>query len=317
LRPVPTHSFAAVMGIAGLGLAWRTAAKTGYVAPAIGEWLLALATAVFVVLLVLWLRRIATFPNEVIAENNSAITASFYPTVVISCSELAAGALPYSRPFAFALWAIAALASVALLLYLLGRWILRGIKDTELTPALLIPVAGNATAVYASVPLGMRDVGWALFSFASIGWIVIGPLIMYRLLVVEPRLPTAMGAQLAVFTASLAVMSNGWFLLDGGIAGPTFMILAFSALFFALLSLRLWRFISAAPFAAGTWAWTFAGASLAGAFVRGAAANPSPMYVALAVITLAAATVIVAWCVYATVSGWLKNPGSLWPTSMM
>jgi tellurite resistance protein len=305
------------MGIAGLGLAWRTAGKTGHVSPAIGEWLLALAAAVFVVLLVLWLRRIAKFPNEVIAENNSAITASFYATVAISCSELAVGALQYSRTLAFALWSIAAFASVALLLYLLGRWIQRGIKDTELTPALFVPIVGNATAVYAAVPLGMSDVGWALLSFALLGWIGVGPLILYRLLVVEPRLPRAMAAQLAVLTASPAVMSNAWFLLDGGIAGPAFMILAFSALFFALLSLRLWRLVWGAPFNAGMWAWTFAAASLAGAFVRGAAANPSLLYATLAVITLAAATVIVAWCVYGAVSGWLKNPGSLWPTSMM
>jgi tellurite resistance protein len=293
------------MGIAGLGLAWRAAVKPEHVSPAIGEWILAFAAAVFVVLLVLWFLRTAKFPNDVIAEHGSAVTASFFATLTISCSELAVGALPYSRVVALVVWVVAALGSLVILLYLFGYWIAHGIKDAELTPALFIPIVGNATAIYAAVPLGMSEVGWALLAIALPLWLAVGPLILYRLLVVEPRLPRRVAAQLAVLVAAPAVMSNAWFLLDGGVADPAFKLLAFNALFFAVLSARLWRIAWGEPFHVGMWGWTFAGAALAGAFVRAATADPSPLYQALAVITLAAATLVVGWCMYGTVAGWI------------
>jgi tellurite resistance protein len=174
-RPVPTGSFAAVMGIVGLGLAWRSAARSQHLPPVIGESLISLGAIVFVALVLVWLARIVRHPDEVAAENGSAITCSYYGTITISCSLLAAGALPYSRAIAFVLWVIAAFGGAALLIVLLGRWIERGIKDTELTPALFIPIVGNATSIYAGVPLGMSEVGWASFSFALLCWLTIGP----------------------------------------------------------------------------------------------------------------------------------------------
>lgn len=113
-RQVPTSSFASVMGIAGLGLAWRAAANGSDVSPAIGEWLIALSAIVFLALLVVWLARIGRYPNEVSADNNSAITASYCGTLTISCSLLASGAVPYSPPLAFVLWVLAAFGGAAL-----------------------------------------------------------------------------------------------------------------------------------------------------------------------------------------------------------
>ena len=307
-RPIPTGSFSAVMGIAGLGLAWRAAVKPEHAPPAVGEWIIAFAAIVFAVLLVAWLRRFVLFPDDVRSENTTAISASFYATVFIACSELAAGALPYARMLALVLWVIAALGSVTLLFYLLGRWIERGITAAELTPALLIPIVGNATAVYAAVPLGMSDAGWLLLSVALVCWLAISPLIMYRLLVVEPRLSRTMVPHLAVLAAAPAVMSSALFLLDGGIADAAFKVLAFTGLFFAILILRLWRMAWGQPFNVAMWGWTFAGAALAGAFARAAAADPSPLYAILAVVTLAAATAVVAWCMGGAVSGWIRRP---------
>jgi tellurite resistance protein len=306
-RPIPTGSFASVMGIAGLGLAWRTAANSEHVPPAIGEWLIAFGAVVFAGLLIVWLARVARYPSEIRAENDSAITGSYYGTITISCSLLAAGALPYSRTVALVLWVIAAFGGAALLVYLLGRWIERGIKDTELTPALFIPVVGNATSIYAAVPLGMSEVGWASFAFALLCWLTLGPLTMYRLLVVEPRLPRKMGPQFGVLTSSPAVMSSAWFLLNGGAADAVFKIFAFKALFFAILAARLWRMFWGEPFYVGMWGWTFPAAALAGAFEHAAGSSSSPLYTTLAAITLAAASVIVLACIAGMTAGWIRD----------
>jgi tellurite resistance protein len=305
-RPIPLGSFASVMGIAGLGLAWEAAVPGQGVPPDIGAWLIAGSAFLFVVLFVAWLARVATKPAEVRAEANGAITSSYFGTLTISVSLLAVGALQYSRPVAFALWLIGAFGGAALLIYLLGRWIEHGIKDVELTPALFIPVVGNATSVYAAVPLGFTEIGWASFSFALLCWLTLGPIIMYRLLVIEPRMIRKTAPQLAVLVSSPAVMASAWYLLDGGVADAVFKILAFKALFFAILVMRLWKSAWGEPYNVGMWGWTFPAAALAGAFERAASANSIPLYNALATITLAAATFIVASCVIATIVGWAR-----------
>ena len=261
---------------------------------------------VFGILLVVWVARVIARPHEIEAEHNVAITASYFGTITISCSLLAAGALPYSRVVATVLWAIAAFGGAALLIYLLGRWIERGIKDYELTPALFIPVVGNATAAYAAVPLGYTELGWASFAFALLCWLTLGPITMYRLMVTEPRLPRKMAPQLAVLVSSPAVMASAWYVLTGS-ADPVFKILAFKALFFAFLVLRLWKMAWGEPFNVAMWGYTFPAAALAGAFVRAALVIPSPFYGELAAATLGVATLIVGACAVWTLRGWIRG----------
>jgi tellurite resistance protein len=184
---------------------------------------------------------------------------------------------------------------------LLGSWIERGIKDSELTPSLLIPIVGNATAVYAAVPLGYTQLGWASFAFAIVGWLAVLPLIVYRLLVTEPRLPRKLAPQLALPIAPPAVLASVWYVLTGA-ADPVFKVLAFKSLFFGFLALRLWKMAWGEPFSDAKWAYAFPTAALAGAFVR---AEPTPFYSALAATTLSIATITVAACAAWTLRGWI------------
>ncbi|MBD5654983.1 MAG: hypothetical protein IAI50_07345 [Candidatus Eremiobacteraeota bacterium] len=305
-RAIPLASFASVMGIAGLGLAWRLAAQVDHVPGSIGEALLAVAATVFVVLLVAWFARSVTHPQELRTETNVAITASYFGTITISCSLLAAGAIPYSRFAATALWAVGAFGGAALLIYLLGRWIERGIPAYELTPALFLPVVGNAAAVYAAVPLGFSDIGWASFSFAVLCWLTLGPIVMYRLLVTEPRLPRKMAPQLGILVSSPAVMATAWYVLtlDGG---PVFEVLMFKAVFFALLTIRLWKLAWGEPYNVAMWGYTFPAAALAAACQRGTLISLTPLRAILATSTLSVATVIVALCAGRTAIGWVRQ----------
>jgi tellurite resistance protein len=305
-RRVPLGSFAPVMGIAALGLAWRDAAAAHGLPAGIGEWLIAASAVVFAVLLVVWAARVMTHPQEIDAELRVAITASYLGTITISCSLLAAGVLPYSRAAAVVLWAIGAFGGAALLIYLLGRWIEGGIKADELTPALFLPVVGNATSVYAGVPLGYGELGWASLSLALLCWLTFGPITMYRLMVTEPRLPRKMAPQLAVMVSSPAVMASAWYLLTGS-ADPAFKILAFKALFFALLTARLWKMAWGEPFSVAMWGYTFPAAALAGAFEHAAAATSSPLYAGLATTTLTVATIVVVLCAAWTMRGWFRQ----------
>jgi tellurite resistance protein len=306
-RPIPLASFAAVMGILGLGLDWRLAASSGVVSDRIGEAIVALGGLVFVVLLLRWLRRVRDVPSELAVETNVAITASYLGTLGISLSLLAVAAVPYSRVTALVLWTIAAAGSAALLIYLLGKWIEEGIKDFELTPALLLPVVGNAASVFAAGALGMTGVAWFSFSFALICWLTLTPLITYRLLVVQPRLPRKLAPQLAILVSSPAVLASAWFVLDGNVVDAVMRVLAFKSLFFALLTIRMWKIAWGEPFNVAMWGWTFPAAALAGAFERIALHDPTQLNSGLAISTIAMASVIVALCAAGSLRGWYRQ----------
>jgi tellurite resistance protein len=308
--PIPIVSFASVVGIVALGLDWRAAGHSGDAAYAIGEWLLVAGAFVFLALLVLWVMRIAARPGEIAVETRSPITASLLGTIVISVSLLAAGAIPRYVPAAIGLWALATIAGIGLLVMLLARWMERGIQAFELTPALFAPIVGNATTAFAGVALGFRELAWISYAVALLTWLSISPIVFYRLMVVDPRLPRKMAPQLGLLVSSPAVLAAGWFTLTGN-ADTVFKLLAFNALFLGILVLRMWRVGWGEPFNVAMWGWTFPTAALAGTFGRAARALADPLYGVLSWITLDVATLTVALCAAGAARGWMRKIVSL------
>src|SRR6185369_10519717 len=68
IRNLPVNLFGAVMGLSGLSLAWRLAARTLDTDPAIGEAIGVLAVIAFLLLAVGYLTKYARYPEAVIAE---------------------------------------------------------------------------------------------------------------------------------------------------------------------------------------------------------------------------------------------------------
>ncbi|HTW85681.1 MAG TPA: hypothetical protein VMD91_16545 [Candidatus Sulfotelmatobacter sp.] len=303
---MPLASFTAIMGIIALGLAWRLAADAWAVPAVIGEALVLGGIAAFALLLLRWARRIAAHPDELRAESHVAITASYYGTLAIALSVTSAALVRYQPAVALVLWAVAALGGMALLIYLLGHWIETGLKDVELTPALLLPVVGNAVSVYPAAALGVVQLAWFSFAAAFVCWLALYPLTMYRLLVVEPRLPRRMAPQLGILVSSPAVFANAWFTLNGGVVDAFVLLFAFKALFCAILVARMWRIGYGEPYNVAMWGWAFPAAALAGAFMRIALRTGAPLYSVLAVLTVTAASLIALTCALLTLRGWIR-----------
>jgi tellurite resistance protein len=122
-RPIPLGSFGSVLGIVGLGLAWRAAANAQGAPPLVGELIVGAGAVLFILLLIAWLLRIGSRPQEIRDESANPLISCFYATITISLSLLSASAVRYSKTLALILWAIAAVGSVGLFIYLLGHWI--------------------------------------------------------------------------------------------------------------------------------------------------------------------------------------------------
>jgi len=290
----PIAWFASAMGLASLGLAWRAAGATVRVPSQIGETILAVAALVFATLATLYVRKALRSPESVRKEYADPIVSSYFGTVTISLSLLAAALIPYARSAGTILWALSATASLALLLLLLRRWVATRHDLAHITPAWFIPIVGNAVSVYAAVALGFIEVGWFLFAAALLCWLTLQPLVFYRL-IFHDAIPPRLTPSLAILVSSPAVLASAWFALEGGAADPFFRILAFKALFLALLVVMLTKVTRRAPFSAAWWGYTFPAAALAGAFERYAEALRTPFASGIGWTILVAATTIVAY----------------------
>ena len=300
---MPVSLFASTMGLASLGLAWREEALTMGFGPGIGETLLAIAALAFVVLGVRYVRKAIRAPESIRAEFANPIASNYFGTITISLSLFAAGLVPYTRELASVIWAIAAIGSVTLVLLVLSHWITTPRELTHMTPALFIPVVGNAVAVYAASALGFEEFGWILFAIALVTWMTAQPLVFYRLLFNEPMAPQ-MTPALAVLVSSPAVLASALYFLNGHQADAGFRILAFFALFLAALVLLVTRLSFRVPFSAAWWGYTFPAAALAAALVRYSAALHSVLSIGLAWTGLSLASAVVLFVALRSVPSW-------------
>jgi len=185
----PVAAFSSVMGICGLGLCWRVAAQVLSAPHAIGEGLIALAAALFVVLGMMYLLKLFTAPDAVAAEFRNPATSSQFGSLTIALLLLAACILPYAPQSALATWSVGAAGQCLLLLTLLGRWISEPTEVGNSTPSWLIPIVGNATAAFAGVPLGFPEISWFLFAVGLGFWLTFLPLLLNRLIFHHEPLP--------------------------------------------------------------------------------------------------------------------------------
>ncbi len=299
LQHLPLPLFAAPMGIGGLGMTWREAAR-GLGAPAfVGEGLLLLAAFLWLVLAGLHLARALRHPAALTADLAHPVRAAFAGTISIGVMILAGGLTPYLPGLAADFWLLGVTAHVGI-----GIWTVRGLlrspkQAAVLTPPLLIPLVGNILAPVFGVPLGFPALNWMLFGLGALLWFMLQPLLLYRL-IIGPPLPEALRPALVIFLAPPAVGALSLAGLTGGF-GPGPLACLGLALLVAAVMLTLAGDFARAPFAMSWWGWTFPSAAFASALQLAARAHPAAWQMPLlwlvllavsGLITLVAATTL-------------------------
>ena len=141
-----------------------------------------------------------------------------------------------------------------LFLTLLGRWIAEPTEILHATPAWLVPIVGNVTATLPGGPLGFHETSWFLLAVGLVSWIAFLPLLLHRLIFCEDKSLQRLVPSLAIFVASPAVGCLSWLQLTGRV-DAVYRFILFTALFFALLVLRLWQLsVRALPVSVAWWA---------------------------------------------------------------
>ena len=153
---LPASFFGIVLGLSGLGQAWRIAVRLWDMPSAIGEGLLLLSALVWAALLVAYVWQAIRYPEVVRSEFQHPVQGSTPALLAVSTLLIVLAALPYSRLLAWILAAAGITWHLAFSLWHTGAlW--QGGRDTlDTAPTLYLPtVAGNFTSAAALGGLGV------------------------------------------------------------------------------------------------------------------------------------------------------------------
>lgn len=298
LAHLPLPLFAAPMGLGGLGLAWREAGHVLGAPTLVGELLLALAGAVWLLIAGLHLVRAMRHPEALSGDLKHPIRSAFVGAVTIGLMIVAGGFIPYARGVASGLWLAAVVVHLGI-----GVWTVRGLltaprEAATLTPPLLIPLVGNILAPVIGAKLGYTELSWALFGLGALLWVLIQPSIINRI-ATGPTMPDRLKPTLAILLAPPAVGSIALANLTQGFgAGPS-AIYGLAA-FVAVVLLTIVPIFRRVPFAMSWWGYTFPSAAFSVATSAFTAAHPSGAMVAVSWAVLVAATAIIVTVAAAT-----------------
>jgi tellurite resistance protein len=298
--------FASVMGLCGLALAWQRAVPLmGEMAGAAALVLGLLAALLCLLLLGLYGLRRSRHPQATLEDFRHPVRHPFVATLPVSVLLLATVAVASTGPSALArgLWLLGAVWQFAVTLWLLGRWLngnkAGGLVWAGVTPALFIPVVGNALVPLAGVPLGYEAWSAAQFGLGLLFWPVLLLLLFVRI-GIAGMWPERLMPATFITVAPPAVI--GSVALQWGAPALMGWMAWGVALFFLLWSAQVFRRALVQPFSMAFWALAFPLAAFCALTLRLGDGGPA-WFSALAMLLLALSTLVVAALALATVKG--------------
>ncbi len=258
---VAASFFSIILGLCGLGQAWRVAAHLWGLPPVVGECILLTAALIWAGLLAVYILQSCRDPARAMQEFRHPVLGGTVALLGISTLLMVVAVLPYSLLLAWILAAAGIAWHLAFSLWHTGTMWQGGRNPPDSVPTLYLPtVAGNFTSAAALGALGQPDFGWLFLGAGVFSWLALEPLIFQRLWHAE-GLPVQQRALLGIQFAPPAVCAMAWLLLAPGSADHWLLMLWGYGLFQLLLGLRLKPWLGAQPFSHSYWSYTFGIAS--------------------------------------------------------
>ncbi|MBK6852815.1 MAG: C4-dicarboxylate ABC transporter [Burkholderiales bacterium] len=260
--------FSAVMGWAGLALAWlRAGPLMGDMAGALALVAGAVATLGFLLLAGASVMRLQRYPEAVQADLTHPVRYGFVATFPAALILLASLAVALGGPelWSETLWWAGCTLQLVVTLWVLGRvWLghqAGGLQWPGVTPLLIVPAVGNVLAPLAGVSLGHGDFAAAQFGIGLFLWPLVTALLLVRVANVglwpERMLPASFVLVAPPAVIGLSAMQLGAPVLLGWMCWGI-------AVFTLLWVGRLLRRVAAAPFGLAHWSMSFPLAALSG-----------------------------------------------------
>lgn len=310
---VPAAFFGMVLGLVGLGAAWRAASDVWGSPRWIGESAMLAGGIVWAVLVALFALKWAAVYEEAEAEARHPVQCCFIGLAGVATMLVAIAVQPYLRSLAVALFVIGACFTAGFALWRTGVLWQGGRAPDTSTPVLYLPtVAGSFVTAIALATLGYPDWGRLAFGAGVFSWLAIESVLVQRLYT-SPEMPAAQRPTLGIQLAPPTVGAAAYVSLTSGPPDTLAYALIGYGLLQLLLLARLSRWIFAAGMTATAWSFSFGLTALATACVKLAGRDASGPIAMLAPLALGIATTALVALVLRTV--WLLAVGQLLPAA--
>lgn len=293
---LPAGYFGMVLGIIGMGFAWRYASTIWPVSRSVGDGLVVLAAAIWALLAVAFITRAIRFPWSVRQEMRHPVASSFVSLFPATTMLVSIGFVPWCRPLSLGLFIIGVALQLAYSAWQsAGLW--RGNHPSDATtPGLYLPtVANNFISAMACGALGFNDAGLVFLGAGIFSWLSLEPVILQRLRS-DGELPAALRTSLGIQLAPALVACSAWLSVNGGEADTFAKLLFGYGLLQLLFMLRLMPWYLQQPFNASFWSFSFGISALATTGLHLGHSQPNGFFHFLAIPLFVFTNLIIGCC---------------------
>lgn len=265
---VPASFFGMVLGLAGLGGAWRAAHAAWGLPAVIGEAIMLIAGLVWLIVATLYGLKWLVAREAALSEAAHPVQCCFIGLAGVATMLVAGGLVPHAYGAALALYLVGLAFTVVFAVWRTGNlW--KGERDpSHSTPVLYLPtVAGSFVGGTVGAALGFADLGQFMFGAGFFGWLAIESVLLQRMLT-SPAMAAALRPTLGIQLAPPVV--GAVTLIAVAPEAPHLMVHAMIGygILQALILLRLLPWVLREPLAPSYWAFTFGVTALATAPIR-------------------------------------------------
>lgn len=301
LAYMPVPLFASVMGLTGLGLAWKRAEEVFELGHWVSQGIMLATLGVYAVLLVLYVTKAIRHRSAVAHEFSHPVRISFFPAMSIGALLLAALTRHDLPALSVALLVVGATVHLILTIVILSSWIHHTRYEiAHSTPAWFIPIVGNILVPIPAMAHGQVEVAWFFFSIGVVFWIVLLTIMMNRFFF-HPPVPAKLLPTLFILIAPPSVGFLSWLAMHGGQLDAFGRILYYTALFTTLLLLYQLPHFVKVPFALPWWAYSFPSAAITIATITMGRLIASPGLLAVGAVMLVLASLLIVTLAWRTV----------------
>lgn len=295
----PVMMFSIVMGLSGLTITYQKAALWLSFPSIIGELMMYGTTAVFLLILFIYLKKAFKYRLAVANEFSHPVRINFFAAISISMLMLS---IIYKEEYSFIsaiFWYPGTILHFYLTMYTISFWINKNQQLDHSNPAWFIPIVGNLLVPIGGMGFVDIDVLIYFFSVGIFFWIILFSVILNRI-IFHNQMAVKFMPTLFILIAPPAVGFIAYFKMFEVV--DTFALVLFNlGLFFTLLVLFMYKNFIKIKFFISWWAFVFPIAAMAISAMLMYHIKASLFLGILSYVMIASTTIIILIVIYQTI----------------
>jgi tellurite resistance protein len=251
----PITSFAVVMGLTGLTIAFGKFYHLQWLPPIFYDVSLFTVLTLFFLFSIMYGLKLAFYPDEVKTDFRHRIRINFFSAISISLLLLSIAFYTYFPILSIALWWLGVILHTFFMLKTISFWIQHNFEIHHFNPAWFIPVVGNILIPVSGVDFAPVIISYFYFSVGFFFWIILFTIFLYRA-IFHAQLPEKFIPTFFILLAPPAVGFISYMRITASWDNFSVFLLLMTYFFIALL-IMMYKSFTQLKYFMSWWAFTF------------------------------------------------------------